>query len=263
MGNTSSTVWDLSSAGSLGPYYMSSNLPRSDRLLYMRDMFSRSSRSRRLGNNVTRRERNTEEPKLIPTQFYLEESTFAKLIKNCIVAPRYKGSEVKTDEYRLECPICFYYYPALNYTVCCKQVGISITSKITFKLCGISAFVVVVSSAFRGKEVTSRHLVRFVKLLYLKLYMILKHRATLKRIKKREITLPKKQKNLEPKTRSFLFAPLCLTMELCKRDIICRTILQPQVAPLKKSRMIFPSTREKWKFLYFSKMKDIRKKTLC
>ncbi|EME28256.1 hypothetical protein Gasu2_31400 [Galdieria sulphuraria] len=122
MGNASSTsVWDLSSNGSLGPYYMNNSVPRSDRLLYMRNMFSRSTRSRRQRNYSTRRGNSTEEPKLIPTQFYLEESTFVKLIKNKIVAPRYKGSEVKSEEYRLECPICFYYYPALNYTVCCKQ----------------------------------------------------------------------------------------------------------------------------------------------
>ncbi|GJQ12951.1 hypothetical protein GpartN1_g4742.t1 [Galdieria partita] len=122
MGNVSSTsVWDLSTNGSLGPYYMNNRVPRSDRLLYMRNMFSRSSRSRRRRNYSTTRGNNTEEPKLIPTQFYLDESTFVKLIKNSIVAPRYKGSEEKSNEYRLECPICFYYYPALNYTVCCKQ----------------------------------------------------------------------------------------------------------------------------------------------
>lgn len=122
MGNSSSSsAWDLASNGTLGPYYMNHSVPRSDRLLYMRNMFSRSSSNRRPRNSRARNRHSTEEPKLIPTQFYLDESTFLNLIKNRIVAPRYKGSEVKTEEYRLECPICFCYYPALNYTVCCKQ----------------------------------------------------------------------------------------------------------------------------------------------
>eukprot|EP00871_Galdieria_phlegrea_P000650 jgi/Galph1/1586/GphlegSOOS_G263.1 len=126
MGNmSSSSAWELSSSGGLGAYYMYGN-PRSDRLLYMRDMFSRNSRSRQRRRTSNQRQRrsieedsNTE--KHIPARFYLEESTFLKLIQNEVVAPRLKGSDTKKDGYRLECPICFYYYPALNFTVCCKQ----------------------------------------------------------------------------------------------------------------------------------------------
>jgi hypothetical protein len=181
MGNSSSSsAWDLASNGTLGPYYMNHSVPRSDRLLYMRNMFSRSSSNRRPRNSRARNRHSTEEPKLIPTQFYLDESTFLNLIKNRIVAPRYKGSEVKTDEYRLECPICFCYYPALNYTVCCKQVRICSHLQWPFQRCGHSVYAAAASFVFRERELKNRHRARFVKLLYLKLYTTLMHKKILK-----------------------------------------------------------------------------------